>query len=85
MSENETSRGVRPFLTRISSRKFLVTFAAQVAGLIVLLAPAHGEVIMSAAERIAAIAAMLLAALGYVSAEAKLDGESDGTPDAPDA
>jgi hypothetical protein len=70
---------MRSFLTRISSRKFLATLAVQVAGLVVLFAPANGEAITAAAERIAAIAALLLSALGYVDAESRLDegGDSD--------
>ncbi|MDD4892079.1 MAG: hypothetical protein PHU85_19325 [Phycisphaerae bacterium] len=64
---------MRPLLKRLSSRKFLTTLAVQIAGLAVLFAPGHAEAIASAAERIAAIVAMVLVALGYVNAESKLD------------
>ena len=64
---------MRSFLSRISSRKFLTTLAVEVAALIVLFAPAHERAVVSAAEHIAAIAAMVLAALGYVNAETRLD------------
>ncbi len=74
---------MRSFLTRLSSRKFLATLAVQAAGLIVLFAPAHGEAISAAAERIAAIAALLLSALGYVDAESRLDEAGDVTEPKP--
>ena len=69
---------MRPFLKRISSRKFLATLAVEVAGLIVLFAPGHREAVFAAAEHVAAIAAMLLAALGYVRAEGNLDAGTQG-------
>ena len=67
---------MRSFLSRLSSRKFLATLAVQAAGLIALLAPGREQAIAAAAEHVAAIAAMLLAALGYVKAEADLDAAS---------
>ena len=73
----------RSFLSRISSRKFLTTLAVEAAALIVLFAPSHQNAIAAAAEHVAAIAAMVLAALGYVSAEAAVDQSArhdDGRP-----
>jgi len=67
---------VRSFLTRISSRKFLTTLAVEVAALIVLFAPDQADTVTAAVEHVAAIVSMTLAALGYVSAEARLDGQA---------
>jgi len=73
----------RSFLTRISSRKFLTTLAVEVAALVVLCAPSHQNAIMAAAEHVAALAAMVLAALGYVSAESALDQAARDDPARP--
>ncbi len=70
----------RSFLSRISSRKFLTTLAVEVAALIVLFAPGQGSTIAAAAEHVAAIAAMVLAALGYVAAEGRLDEAAQRDP-----
>ena len=60
---------------RWKSRKFITTLAAQAAAVLVLLMPEHGTQITQAAESIAALAVLLLSALGYVSAEASIDRE----------
>lgn len=65
--------GMRSLLARLSSRKFLVSLAVEVAALVVLFAPGHEETIHATARHIAAIAAMVLAALGYVNAESQAD------------
>ncbi len=72
MSDNR----MRNLLTRLSSRKFLTTLAVEVAALIVLFAPGQEETVMAAARHIAAIAAMVLATLGYVRAEADVDRDA---------
>ena len=64
---------MRPFLERISSRKFLVALAVQVAGVLTLFWPREQSTLESAAVRIAALLAMLLAALGYGRIEADID------------
>jgi len=64
---------MRPFLERISSRKFLVALAVQVAGVLTLFWPQEQSTLESAAVRIAALLAMLLAALGYGRIEASTD------------
>ncbi len=64
---------MRSFLQRISSRKFLTALAVQAAALAALFWPQHESGISEAATRIAALAAMLLAALGYAKIEAGID------------
>ena len=64
---------MRSFLQRISSRKILATLAVEVAAVVALFWPQHESAIGQAATRIAALAAMLLAALGYAKIEAELD------------
>ena len=66
---------MRSFLQRISSRKFLAALAVEVAALAALFWPEHESAISEAATRIAALAAMLAAALGYAKIEANLDAE----------
>ncbi len=64
------------FMQRISSRKFLTALAVQVASVVALFYPQHESAITSAAVRIAALAALTLAALGYAKIEASLDGQA---------
>ncbi len=81
---------MRSFLQRISSRKFLTALAVQAAALAALFWPQHESAIGQAATRIAALAAMLLAALGYAKIEAAIDskhiaGQVKDTPKPSDA
>jgi len=64
---------MRNFLHRISSRKFLTALAVQVASVAVIFYPQHESSIETAALRLAALATLLLAALGYGKIEAGLD------------
>lgn len=64
---------MRDFLTRLSSRKFLTTLAVQIASVAAVFWPAQHESIQTAALRLAALATLLLAALGYGKIEANLD------------
>ena len=64
---------MRSFLQRISSRKFLTAFAVQVGSLAALFWPQYDSAFQSTAVRIAALAAMLLAAIGYGKVEAAVD------------
>ena len=81
---------MRSFLQRISSRKFLTALAVQAAALAALFWPQHESGISEAAIRIAALAAMLLAALGYAKIEAAIDSrhvadQATNTPESPGA
>lgn len=62
------------FLKRISSRKFLSVLAVEVAAVVALFRPA-GEAagIEAGAVKIAALAVMILAALGYAKIEGAID------------
>ena len=64
---------MRPFLQRISSRKFLTAVAVQAAAVVALFWPEHESELTEAATRIAALAALLLAAFGYGGIEAGVD------------
>ena len=64
---------MRNFLERISSRKFLTAVTVQAASLAALLWPQHQSALESAAVKIAALAALLLAAIGYGKIEAAVD------------
>ena len=64
---------MRSFLQRISSRKFLVALAVQVAAVAALFQPERAEAFHDAALRIAALITLLLAALGYAKIEAAID------------
>ena len=66
---------MRPFLQRISSRKFLTALAVQIASVAALFWPAQEQSLQTAAIRIAALATLLLAALGYGKIEAAVDAE----------
>ncbi len=67
---------MRSFLERLSSRKFLAALAVQIAAVAALFWPDQAEVYQSAAVRIAALATMLLAALGYGKIEAAIDANN---------
>jgi len=69
---------MRTFLQRISSRKFLVALATQIASVIAIFFPEHESTLESAAIRIAALATLLLAALGYAKIEAAVDVSKPG-------
>jgi len=58
------------------SRKFIVSAAAQLAAVAMLIWPGQEEAIVSAAQSIAALTVLGLAALGYVKTEGRLDFES---------
>jgi len=64
---------MRAFLQRISSRKFLVALAVQTASVAALFWPGQEAEFQTAAVRVAALATMLLAALGYGKIEAAID------------
>jgi len=64
---------MRSFLERISSRKFLVALAVQVASVAALFWPERESTIETAALRIAALVTLLLAAIGYGKIEAEVD------------
>ena len=64
---------MRSFLERITSRKFLTALAVQVASVVAIFYPQHESTIEGTAFRIAALAALLLAALGYGKIEAAVD------------
>lgn len=66
------------FLKRISSRKFLTAIAVEIAAMIALFAPQVADVANEGALRIAALATMLLAALGYGAVEAAVDKAKAG-------
>ena len=68
---------MRPFLQRISSRKFLAAVAVQVAATAALFWPGQASVIGEAAVRIAALLTLLLAGLGYGRIEAAIDAQAD--------
>jgi hypothetical protein len=73
---------MRSFLTRISSRKFLIALAVQIASVAALFQPHQEQMLHDAAIRIAALATLLLAALGYGTIESALDArhrQSDET------
>lgn len=72
---------MRGFLQRISSRKFLTALAVQLAGVLALFWPSRQDALNSAAVQIAALATMLLAALGYGAIEAAVDRKTAGTAD----
>lgn len=56
---------MKSFLERISSRKFLIAVAVQVAAVAALFWPDKQSAINDASVQIAALAAMVLAAFGY--------------------
>ncbi len=62
------------FLKRLSSRKFLTALAVQAAAVVALFWPEQESTIVTAAVKIAALATLLLAGLGYGKIEASIDG-----------
>ncbi len=66
---------MRSFLERISSRKFLTALAVQAASVAAMFWPQEQSAIESAAVRIAALATLLLAGLGY----GKIEGDVDAS------
>ena len=67
---------------RFTSRKFIVALAAQIAGLVVLLWPEHEQDVRAVAESVAALAVVVLSAVGYIAAEASVDRRAtDRSPD----
>ena len=78
-------QAMRSFLQRISSRKFLTALTVEAAALVVLFCPQHESAIAAAAVRIAALATMLLAALGYGKVEAQVDSRTaeSSVPESP--
>lgn len=64
---------MRSFLERISSRKFMIALAAQIAAVAALFWPQHASALNEAIVRIAALLTLLLAALGYGRIEAAVD------------
>ncbi len=75
---------MRNFLQRISSRKFLTALAVQAAAVTALFYPQQESTIETAALRIAALATLLLAAIGYGKIEADLDSAKGNKPAARD-
>jgi hypothetical protein len=73
---------MRSFLERISSRKFLTALAAQAASVLALFWPQQEQTFETAAVRLAALATLLLAAMGYGKIEAGVDSAKDSTPGA---
>lgn len=71
---------MRTLLQRISSRKFLTAVAVQAASVLALFWPRHGEALHDGAVRVAALATMLLAALGYGAIEASIDRGGGDAP-----
>ena len=66
---------------RWMSRKFLVSLAAQVTAIAVLLWPEHESAIVEAGRSITALVVLGLASLGYLAAEASVDrARAAGTP-----
>ena len=68
---------MRSFLQRISSRKFLTALFVQSASVAALFWPRQEETLQTAALRIAALATLLLAAIGYGKIEASVDRQTD--------
>ena len=71
---------MRSFIERLSSRKFLAVLAVEIAAVVALFRPQDTSAINEAAIRIAALATLLLAALGYGKMEAALDARQVSTP-----
>lgn len=60
-------------LQRFTSRKFLLAFAGQIAGLLVLFWPEHESEIVTASQYIAGLLVMGLTAYGFMKSEAVVD------------
>ncbi len=63
---------------RWTSRKFLVSLAAQVTAVAVLLWPEHESAIVEASRSVTALLVLALTSLGYVVAEASIDRHTAG-------
>ena len=61
------------WMTRWTSRKFLLSVSVQATAIAVLLWPQHESAIVEAGRSITALVVLLLSGLGYVSAEASID------------
>lgn len=59
--------------SRWCSRKFLLSLAAQVAALAVLIWPQYESEIVQICQTVTALLVMMLSALGYVQAEGAID------------
>ena len=69
---------MRDLLQRLTSRKFLTALAVQAAAVAALFRPQQEEALHAAAVKIAALATLLLAALGYGHIEAGVDAAQAG-------
>ena len=58
---------------RWTSRKFLLSLAAQATAVAVLLWPEHESVIVETSRSVTALVVLLLTTLGYITAEASVD------------
>ena len=65
---------------RWTSRKFLLTLAAQITAMMVLIWPQRGSEITEAAQTITGLLVMMLTALGYVRTEGAIDQEDRKSP-----
>ena len=64
---------------RWTSRKFLMSLAAQFTAMAVLLWPAQESVIVEASRSLTSLLVLLLSTLGYVRAETSLDRQSQSS------
>lgn len=64
---------MKDFLKRISSRKFLTALAVQVAAVVALFTVKPESELVDAATKIASLAALILASLGYGKIEGAID------------
>ena len=62
-----------PPRSRWTSRKFLLSLAAQATAVAVLLFPQHESVIVETSRSVTALLVLLLTTLGYLGAEAAVD------------
>ncbi len=69
---------MRGFLERISSRKFLLALATQIAAVVAVFYPSAEDTVTTAAVRIAGLVALVLAGLGYGAIEAEVDKVKEG-------
>ncbi len=66
-----------------TSRKFVVSLAAQATAIAVLFWPEHESAIVEAGRSITALVVLALASLGYLAAEASVDrARASGSADA---
>ena len=64
---------------RWTSRKFLLTLAAQITAVAVLIWPEHESALVEASRSITALVVIALSSLGYVQAEASVDRQGAET------